>query len=718
MGSLSAKEFSVKDLQGLSLWLRADAGVTTNTVAGVNSTTGKVGNCASFDGEDGGGSYNSRLYTNSFGININSNFALSVWIKPRNFSNLQHIIGAPFQNGFFISGNDTDLTFNLYNGTLWGITAPTVSPDTWNHYVFTRIGEMLKLYANNTFVGEVSVADESFTGDPVFSVGGGEFDEYYFNGDIDEMALWSRFLTVPEISTLYNSGNGTNYAGSPSSNMVSYWSLNETSGVRYDSHGSNHLSEDPSSTTGITAWADQSGNGNNANSSEGTRPTFVSNILNSKPVLRFNGAGQKLALTSSIGGTEYSIFIVCKNNDNTNGSMFLWSTDENYAKYIGSVTSTSYNASARNKFILSENDVGSGEGDSIIAWSSTAVNNNYFIGTAMQNGGGKAYLNGAGGTDSLGTFVESNTFDLIGGYEFGYELDGDVAEIIAYNRALSDSERQKVEAYLNAKYAIYSPIKNTKISIKKQNLGGGKLTAKLFSPKDLINLQLWLKADAGVTLSGANVTAWADQSGNSRNFTKSISDTGFPTFSNGALLFTSSTTYDDPNASILALPSSSLNFTTPYTLIALVRAGANNSCVFSKSKDGFKRRKYQILVNGGIVYSLESINNADTQIPYDTGTGDDVSVKRLIVSQYSSNTSGLLRYNGAQVATSSTNVGIDQTNTASVFIGASPFDEGSGYNAEASTEMYVYEILFYNRALSTIEIQQIENYLNRKYLIY
>lgn len=355
---------------------------------------------------------------------------------------------------------------------------------------------------------------------------------------------------------------------------------------------------------------------------------------------------------------------------------------------------------------------------------------------------------------------------------------------------------------------IISKYKN-KISINKQNLGGGKLTAKLFSPKDFIDLQLWLKADAGVTtstitpsfisqivisgagvstsngtytrstggntsfFSGANqiyrdgsdwvlydddygdvtyinyddldpdswveynaigapsavnttssgtpytgVTSWADQSGNSRNFTNSINNTKAPTFSNGALLFTSSATYGDINASILALPSASLNFTTPYTLIALVRAGANNSCIFSKSNDNSKRRKYQISVNGGIIYSLESINGADTQIPYNTGTGNNVNIKRLIVSQYSSNTSGLLRYNGNQVATSSTNVGIDQTNNASVFIGASPFSEGTGYNAEASTEMYVYEIIFYNRALSTIEIQKIENYLNKKYLIY
>ena len=262
----------------------------------------------------------------------------------------------------------------------------------------------------------------------------------------------------------------------------------------------------------------------------------------------------------------------------------------------------------------------------------------------------------------------------------------------------------------NPVVSLYIP--NNKISIKKQNLGGGKLTAQPTI------LQLWLRSDAGVIFDGSDVIEWKDQSGHSRNFTKSINRTKAPTFSDGALLFTATSTYSDSNASVLALPSSSLNFTTPYTLITVVRAGANNSCVFSKSKDNSKRRKYQISVNGGFVYSHESKDGNDTSFEYDTETGDDVDIKRLIVSQYSSNTSGLIRYNGNQVVTSSIDVGIDQTNNASVFIGASPFQEGTGYNAEASTEMYVYEILFYNKALSTVEIQQIETYLNNKYLIY
>ena len=39
------------------------------------------------------------------------------------------------------------------------------------------------------------------------------------------------------------------------------------------------------------------------------------------------------------------------------------------------------------------------------------------------------------------------------GYE--YYLKGDIAEIIVYDSALSDTNRQNVESYLNSKYAIY-----------------------------------------------------------------------------------------------------------------------------------------------------------------------------------------------------------------------------------------------------------------------
>jgi hypothetical protein len=42
----------------------------------------------------------------------------------------------------------------------------------------------------------------------VFTVGGGEFDEYYYDGDIDAMGVWNVALTPTDIANLWNNGMG------------------------------------------------------------------------------------------------------------------------------------------------------------------------------------------------------------------------------------------------------------------------------------------------------------------------------------------------------------------------------------------------------------------------------------------------------------------------------------------------------------------------------
>lgn len=46
--------------------------------------------------------------------------------------------------------------------------------------------------------------------------------------------------------------------------------------------------------------------------------------------------------------------------------------------------------------------------------------------------------------------------------------------------------------------------------------------SKLSIPIPLANLKLWLKADAGITLNGATVSVWADQSGNGNNCSQGV----------------------------------------------------------------------------------------------------------------------------------------------------------------------------------------------------
>ncbi len=47
--------------------------------------------------------------------------------------------------------------------------------------------------------------------------------------------------------------------------------------------------------------------------------------------------------------------------------------------------------------------------------------------------------------------------------------------------------------------------------------GTGAFTYAAFSPADVGTLEVWFKGDAGLTKSGNNVTAWADQSGNANH---------------------------------------------------------------------------------------------------------------------------------------------------------------------------------------------------------
>lgn len=174
------------------------------------SVTGKTGSCVSFTSSPQGlRNQGSKYRTTAWGPNVSSNFSLSVWLRPRSFDAYQHIIGAPFSNRLYIGANNTALTFNLFNGTVFGVAAPVVTLNTWHHYVFMRDGNTLRLYADNVLIGTASVAGQSFSGTAEFHVGGsGPYNEYYYNGDVDALGVWSTVLTAGHVSALWNSGNG------------------------------------------------------------------------------------------------------------------------------------------------------------------------------------------------------------------------------------------------------------------------------------------------------------------------------------------------------------------------------------------------------------------------------------------------------------------------------------------------------------------------------
>jgi hypothetical protein len=175
---------------------------------------GKVQDAVSFNAPDlpGDMSEGGRYYTESFGVDVENDFTMSVWMRTRNFSSYSHVIGAPFQNGLYVGGNDTNQTFSLFNGTVFGLTAPAVAANTWVHYVFIREGSELVLYVNGSLSGSIDITGETFNNGTFFSVGGGEYNEYFYDGDIDALGLWNISLPFNEISALYNNGRGAQFS--------------------------------------------------------------------------------------------------------------------------------------------------------------------------------------------------------------------------------------------------------------------------------------------------------------------------------------------------------------------------------------------------------------------------------------------------------------------------------------------------------------------------
>src|SRR5688572_28354046 len=80
------------------------------------------------------------------------------------------------------------------------------------------------------------------------SIGAYADNTLVMSGRIDEVVLYKRILTPTERTWLHNNGIAQAYidlqpVNPGTSGLVSWWSLNEASGTRNDSHSTNHLTD-------------------------------------------------------------------------------------------------------------------------------------------------------------------------------------------------------------------------------------------------------------------------------------------------------------------------------------------------------------------------------------------------------------------------------------------------------------------------------------------
>jgi hypothetical protein len=208
--------------------------------------------------------------------------------------------------------------------------------------------------------------------------------------------------------------------------------------------------------TFVKQWKDLSGNNKHAsNTTPNDQPRFIASGLNGKPVLRFgqdgNGDRLKLGDLSASFPTGASVFVVATiAND---GRYNLFGNRNNDERWVADTWGESRPGSFRGgrsqsaTFTLSDWPQTGSHVFSLESNSSKfeVLINGASIGTDSAN-----YHSGAGSDWTIGDSAANND----------QRLNGDVAEVILYNRVLSAGEADQVGAYLATKYGlttIYGP---------------------------------------------------------------------------------------------------------------------------------------------------------------------------------------------------------------------------------------------------------------------
>lgn len=191
----------------------------------VLSTTGKQSNAASFVSAN----LERLIIASPTGLHFgDADFSACAWVYVDAITDNHVILGSGENTSGQVNwglqiNNATDqfkflipvasLTFETVEASTFG----TITVDEWNFVYAAHDSANSKLLIS---VNDGTVDEQALTGTKQdfgteFAIGswGGATSPKYFDGDVDEAAVWSRLLTAAEITELYNSGNGIAYPG-------------------------------------------------------------------------------------------------------------------------------------------------------------------------------------------------------------------------------------------------------------------------------------------------------------------------------------------------------------------------------------------------------------------------------------------------------------------------------------------------------------------------
>jgi hypothetical protein len=248
----------------------------------------------------------------------------------------------------------------------------------------------------------------------------------------------------------------------------------------------------------VAQWDDYSPSANHvAQTAVGQRPSLHSNLLNGHAGVRFDGDGPEHVLTTATspvtGSSSRSVFIVF---------------DQHAGCGLDDASMLDLGVGAGRWVVEGEYSVRTATGNRI--WTDSCTNNTPQILAVIQDGTSTADLfaweNGIflPVASTVAAAVNTTGGAALGGRgagDAGFFFDGDLFEVIVYDRALSSSERRDVHCYLSERFAI--------------SVSDGCPTPTPTHTPPLPTPRIWLDAadEASMSLLGSRVSQWRDKSG-------------------------------------------------------------------------------------------------------------------------------------------------------------------------------------------------------------
>jgi hypothetical protein len=210
----------------------------------------------------------------------------------------------------------------------------------------------------------------------------------------------------------------------------------------------------------VTQWNDKSGNNYNLTNGNNTSPIYTTNGFNNNyPGIIFNGSSSLLttAVISptpvlSKNGTDTTIFVVLnKTDDSSDTGIFGLGLENNTFILRDQVLDIGANGSGH--ININSNKVGN------IIYSLIRKGNNINM-----YSDGNQIGNNENASETIGT--TSQTFSIGGGIADGVLFNSIISEVIIYNIALTDRERQNIEGYLACKWNLQNNFSSSHKFIK------------------------------------------------------------------------------------------------------------------------------------------------------------------------------------------------------------------------------------------------------------